>query len=368
MIPGRWFTAKEGAKYVIRRRMGDKQPRYPRAKYAHCTTLAEVEAFCTRLNHEEGRKAKERVEIQTAFIPQAIMDAFRDMLAVAVPNEKDFNYLYETVLKSYFLKFFVTTLSLPDPKQWHKNQERWGAALLGKHEHTIFDMAPSAKTLKTTIQLANRFMKFLNQKMPEEYPLVELSPLSKAAIKEHEANRLLLKESTNSFISDDDWLTIEVSLPSNIGCYIQLMYYYGLRRSETLGFTSTDAVKRAHLNIDAQLASLSVGIKPLKGRKSRKTPHWFGNPQLAYDLIRDSLFDKMHPDTLSLHWETLMDKLGMSYHTHDLRRTFITRALRLYVPRDVQLAVGHEDLRTTMRYAQDDRDMDNETWKPGLGA
>lgn len=364
---GNWFVAKEGQGYCIRRRVGEgKQPRYPKTKYKHLKTLEELEALVNRLNHEEGRKAKERIEVRTSFIPVSIMEGFRAMLQVSVPNEKDFNYLYNTVFQSYFLNFFVTSLGLLDPKQWYREQEKWGAALLGKSEHLIFDMAASAKTLKTTIQTANRFMAFLHQKMPEDYPIVVFKPLDKAAIKDHEARRKLLEiEPVGQFVDLGDWIQINSQLPNDIAPFVRLMYYYGLRRAESLGFTSVSAIRRSHINVNTQLQSLSAGVKPLKSREVRSTPHWFCSPDRAYKLIQQSLTKKMHPDTLGVKWRDLMDKMGMSYDLHDMRRTFITRALRAeQIPRDVQLAVGHESLSTTMRYAQDDRNLDSDLFTP----
>jgi integrase len=75
----------------------------------------------------------------------------------------------------------------------------------------------------------------------------------------------------------------------------------------------------------------------------------------------------MHPDTFYEKWCTYISSLNLSYDLHDLRRTFITKALRLHHPRDVQMAVGHVSLTTTMGYAQDDRDTSDEVFKPEAG-
>lgn len=66
-----------------------------------------------------------------------------------------------------------------------------------------------------------------------------------------------------------------------------------------------------------------------------------------------------------LHIKDPKKKIGAIYESHDFRRTFITKALRLYAPIDIQKAVGHASLSTTMGYAMDDRNHDSETFDPG---
>jgi integrase len=59
-----------------------------------------------------------------------------------------------------------------------------------------------------------------------------------------------------------------------------------------------------------------------------------------------------------------MDELDFNYDFHDLRHTFITKAISAYPPRDVQLAAGHKSIETTMRYAHDNRNLDDEVFNP----
>lgn len=365
MRVGRYFTAKEDGRIVIRRWMSDgKRPRYPMVKYSHLTTQAEIEALVIRLNHEDDQRAQEKIKIKTAFIHPELLETFRSILMAEIPSQKDARYLYNTVFHLYFLKFFVTTLNLPDPRQWSKHQEQWGLALMSKSDHSVFDQPAASKTIRACIQVGNRFLDFLHTKHPEEYGPIKLKPISKAALKEYEAKRTMFDEDIGQYVRDEDWAIIEPALPEAWGCYIRLMYSYGLRRSESLGFTTTDAIKHGHLLVSTQLESLKAGEKPVKDLDKRNTPHWFATPQQCFDLVQKSMEHKMHPDTLSQRWVEFRDKLKMTYDLHDFRRTFITKALRLQNARDVQLAVGHADLRTTMGYAQDDRTLNGETWKP----
>jgi integrase len=345
--------------------------RLARETYRHVPNSFEaMTKHCDRLNYGLDLKKQRQLEIETAFIPAALMASFENQLRIDIPNQKDFRYLHSKVLKEYFLNFFIGRLKLPDPKEWIKRQSDWGIALTGKSlnpKHDIFDKKVSAKTIKTTIQVANRFMKFLHLQLPNEYPAMEFSPFSKAAMKTYTAS-IEAEEVPGKFITDDDWTKINEKLPKSIGCLVRLMYFYGLRRGESLGFDNVSAVRKSHLNISKQLKSFN-NKEPvysiLKDKEQRRTPHWFCTAAECYKLVQESTtIKKMHSDSLSLRWDAFAADLGMDYKLHDFRRTFITRALRLYAARDVQMAVGHANLATTTRYAQDDRALDNDEWKP----
>ncbi len=344
------------------------QPRYPRKLYKDLTTKEEIEQLVTRLNYRQELEAKRKIQIRTSFIAPSLMETFEHALLADIPNQKDARYLYQTVFKRYFLDFFIGRLRVLDPQQWSKHQGEWGAALLGKStnpEHKIFETKVSVKTIKAAIQIANRFMAFLHTQMPQEYPALKFSPISKGALKTYAAE--LYKEPIGLYISPQDWAKISEKLPADWGCFINLMYHYGLRRSESLGFDNTDSVRHGALTVSHQLKSYdpeNVFYSVLKDKEHRDTPHWFATPNEAYKWITEGLTHKMHPDTLSQCWEDFMEDMNMEYKLHDFRRTFITRALRERAPRDVQMAVGHANLTTTMKYAQDDREIQRAIWKP----
>lgn len=351
------------------------QPRYPKRVYKHLTSESELQQFVNRLNHRQDQKALRDLQIRSSFITQALMDEFRDKLRLEIPNEKDFRYQFNKVFKSYFMAFFIHTLKVYDPNQWYQHQSQWGAALLGQSEdqsHNVFGtQKKSVKTIIRTIQIANRFMALLHLKNPKEYERVVFEPVSRGALNAYRASLELNKPDTEGigkFIPPDDWADIEKRLPKNIYPFVMLAYYYGLRRGEALGFENLESIKKGYLKINQQLKAIStdgtITYGPVKDQDRRQTPHWFCTPMDAYQLISDGLNKKMHPDTLGQRWAELMDEMGMDYGLHDLRRTFITRALREHNPRDVQLAVGHTSLSTTMRYAMDDRDHSDETFKP----
>lgn len=367
---GNYILCEDGpGKFSIRRQIvlpdgTRKQPRHPRAAYAHFQTKEELEQFVNRLNHRQDEAKRFALQVRSSFIPQALKDEFRDQLSLEIPNRKDAKYQYTTIFEKYFLHFFIHTLKVLDPNQWYKHQSRWGAALLSQGEHKIFERPMSAKTIIKTIQLANRFMSFLHVKVPEEYRPVKFQPISRGAMNAYRAQWELRKgEPDGRYIPPEDWAEIEREAPAEIKPFIMLAYHYGLRRAEALGFENMDSVKKGYLKIIQQMVSLEE-YGPVKDRDQRDTPHWFATPAQAYLWIEAGLSKKMHPDTLGARWARLMKALKMPYEMHDLRRTFITRALREHPPRDVQMAVGHASLVTTMSYAMDDRNLRDETYKP----
>ncbi len=349
-------------KYVVKEDGTRSYPRYPAKAYSHITSREELEQFVNRLNHREDETKKRNIEIRTSFIPATEMDAFRSHLRTRIPTEKDFNYIYNTVLQDYFLGFFIGVLKIYDPNQWPKYQDAWAESLLGTSEKSnLFDYAPSVKTIKTTIQTANRFVEFMHRRLPESFSLFKFDPIGAARLKDYDARIRHGDEPLGKYIPDDDWQVIEGALPIDIAPFVKLGYYYGLRRGETLGFNDMD-VRNAFLRVERQLVAGSK-YAPLKGRYARKTPHWFMSPAQCLELIRLGLNHRMHPDTLGARFVKLMKELGFKYEMHDLRRTFITKALRLQNPVDVQHAVGHKNLATTMRYQRDDRNLDDEVFK-----
>lgn len=367
---GNYIVCEESeGKYSIRRQItlpgGErKQPRYPKAKYAHLGSLEELDQFVNKLNYRQDQKKKLELEIRSSFIPQVLLDEFRELLRLEIPTQRDYRYQYKRCFQAYFLRFFIHQLNVLDPNEWAKHQSQWGAALLHQSAHKIFDRAMSKKTLIKVVQVANRFMSFLHARIPTEYPAVKFKPFSKGTLRAYSAQlKLNADEPEGRYIPPHDWATIEKALPGNIRPFVLLAYHYGLRRAESLGFVGMESVKKGYLKISQQMVKKAV-YGPLKDRDARDTPHWLGSPAEAYKWISEGLDLKMHPDTLGQRFAKLMVKLKLPYEMHDLRRTFITRALRVAAPRDVQLAVGHASIMTTMAYAQDDRDLSNETYKP----
>lgn len=355
-----YYSAKEGNGYCIRRTVTlpnglQSQVRLPKSQYNHLKTLEEIEKFVLRINGRENRKAIQQIELKLAYLPTSILEDFREMLYSEIPNQKDARNHYKN-LHRYCLKFFVEHLGLNDPLDWKVNEHKWGMALLCEHSDVkLYSEKRAVKTIKEVLQTANRFMAYLHKRVPKEIPFIKLEPISKAKFKDYHAKLNLDTEPIGKYITDNDWAIIEKKLPLEISPFIKLQYYYGLRRSESLA-TELKDIANGHLNVQRQLVKANT-TGPLKSRFKRKTPHWFITPAETYKIIHDILGKRMHPDTLSVKFREFMTSLKMSYELHDLRRTFITRALDKMLGNavPVKLAVGHANTETTMKYLRDNR-------------
>lgn len=341
-----YFYQKEGSRWTIRRYVlvdgKEKQPRHPYKLYKHLKSEEQIKAYVDKLNYDA--ESKKRIKVRMAFLPTDTLEEFRSRLQAEIPSQKDAKYLYGA-LHRYCFEFFVSEKGLLNPTEWRDMQSQWGMYLI--------EQGLSSKTIRHITQVTNRFMDFLGHS--------KLKPLTKARLKEHEALRLI-KSPTHQglFIKDDDWLVIkEVAKASGIQAAIEIMYSYGLRRSEVFGLREED-VRNAHLSIERQF-----GNTPLKGRAARKCPHWFISADESFRLIR--WINPMHPDTLYSKWSELMEALKFPYQLHDLRRTFITRALDSKTALQVQLAVGHVSINTTMKYIRDSRELDDRPFIPKSG-
>lgn len=323
----------------------------------------ELRKLVLRMNDRVPRedRAIEVIELRHAFIDTALLDDFKDYLLAQIPSRNNATTAHY-YLTHYFLNFFINQLSLKDPLQWHEVHEtKWAKFLLSP------EVPASAHAKRIIIATANRFMRWLHKKRPSEVPPLEFKPFTTARFKEIEANRKMKGQARErTMIPDADWKTILDHARPEIKAFIQLCYHYGLRRSEAMGMKPED-VRKGFLSVERQLVAFTNGSPvygPLKGRQSRTCPHWFCKPDDAYGLIRDSQSNLMHPDTLTDLWNDLMGRLNLNYDIHDLRHTWVTKAIRIHAPRDVQLAAGHKNLQTTMRYAHDDREMDSEIFIP----
>jgi integrase len=347
----KWALYMESGRWVVRRWEDGKYKRLPVPQYRHIRDNdVEMKAFVIRLN--AAITTKEAVTFKHAFISPDLLEEYRQYLVASIPNQKNalcqYNYLID-----YFLNFFIGKLNLADPRQWFKvHQTQWAAFLLSKE-------APASVSVKRKIiQEANRFMKWLAIQRPGEVVAIKFEPISRAKFSTLKAQQKL-KDKRNRYIKPEEWKEIEKKLPARIKSAVCLCYYYGLRRSEALGLQLPD-VRKEYLSVERQQLQLGK-FAILKGKKMRRAPHWFIGPAQTYKLINELVL--MSPDTLTEEFA----KVEPRYHLHDLRATFITRALQTHSPRDIQLAVGHENLVTTMGYTEDHRDFGDDIFIPEAG-
>lgn len=381
-----WFIAKDGNKLVVRRHVykadGTKgSERYPALKYAHLSTKRELEDFVIRLNGKDPtvERIKAKLSFKHAYISPELMDDYREnYLYQQIPTLKDAQSMYG-YLDKYALNFFIEKLGLKNPLEWHRHQNVWGRYLLNKGEletnKLIFEPneIKSAKLIRMTVNELNRFMKYLHLKRPDEVAALTFDPISKAAYKEHEARRKLDNNlRASKYIKADHWAKIEDYLEKNQvkwRFFVYLAKSYGLRRNEVLGLQLTD-VRKAHIAVDRQFEKLienEINYKPLKNRQPRKVPHWLITPGKAHSWINEIPNSILHPDTISAQFKELMSKLELpDYVFHDLRRTFITDAIKKGIePEDLRLAAGHANIQTTYKfYVMDSRDLEDDIFIP----
>ena len=384
MSSGQWFLAKEGDWYSIKKMVTKangkrSSKRYPKAKYSHITNLGQLKDFVIRLNGKDPRaeRIKAKLDFNHAFIDENLMSEYFEYLKTQIPSEKDSGTLY-SYLKRYALNFFIGKMDLANPIEWHQHQHIWAKYLLNrdkglKSNLRIFekDRIVSAKVIKSIINELNRFSKFLHNQKPD-IPALHFEPLSKAALKEHKARRILGgKKRQVQYIPDENWKKITKSLKNKDWRHsILLAYYYGLRRNEAMGLQLTD-IKKGYLSITKQLDKVqnnNVSYKPLKGRSARKVPHWFIKPIETHKLITEMNNSKYyHPDVIGNKFTNLCESLKLPRYTlHDLRRSFITNAVRKGIePEELRLAAGHSNAQTTYQYyVMDSRSLDDEDFMP----
>lgn len=380
-----WTIVQDGQRRVIRRWVRlpdgtDKFERYPSVKYSHLVGKA-LDEFVIRLNGKDPEEERVRavVAFKHAFLSVDFMERYRDdFLFQQVPSRKDAQTLYK-YLNEYALNFFISKLGLKNPLEWHRSQPVWGKYLLnrtGDELDPALRIFPegvhmSSKVLRYTVNELNRLMGYLHLQRPDEVPPLKFTPISKAAYKLHDAQRLLANGAhVSRYVKPEHWEKIYAELERLQPTWrfpLYLAHAYGLRRKEAMALLPQD-VRKAHLSVERQWGPGGNPL-PLKNRKPRKVPHWFNGASQAHAWTSGAIGgDPLpHPDTLSLWFTELCRSLDLPPYTpHDLRRTFITNAVRAgHPPEETRLAAGHSDIQTTYRYyVMDARELEDAPYVP----
>ncbi len=316
---------------------------FPKEKYSHILNQ-EIYNFVVQLNLVNRVDVVAKVSTNK-LINDKNLESFRKILVNKINSPNHIKDLM-SVLKNHSIGFFYGKMKSDNINEWINFETEFGEYL--------FLLNYSASHVKRIVQVTNRFIKFLSKANPE-VKLVTFEPLSDFKLKKQKSER-------RKFISKFEYERIMANIDSKILPHTILAYSFGLRCSETLSLQTNDMFEDC---IELQRQQLDVkNTKDLKNRSVRSVPYWFISPEDAFCQING--MKVMHPDTLSKLFIKEMKKHGLEFQFHDLRRTFITNALRIHHYRDVQLAAGHSDLKTTMLYAQDDRLLQRKKFVPKL--
>lgn len=338
--------------WTIKRWNPDKgcPERLPVSEYRHIReNEAELQALVKRLN--APLSAKSKVEFKHAFIDEALIAEYLEYRLTEVHNQS-VAVTKVGYLRRYALNYFIGELDVMDPANWHQYRREWGEFLIKSKT------ARSARTKKDIIYEVNKFLDWLAEKrnLPTLYRHVE--PLSKSQLQSVEKSRRAAGEQKKRRpVEDAHWDLIVASLPEQIAGPVFLGYFYGLRRGESLA-VKPDNVTDTHLFIERQMSARNKYGLP-KGGKTRKVPHWFAEPFQTEYAVELAISYDITPTKLHKLWKALMGSLKLDYDFHDLRHTFINKAMhKAKRPKVVQKAAGHASLVTTDGYTHDSDDLD----------
>jgi hypothetical protein len=356
---------------------GVKKTKWERCKedYDPKASRQDLERLIRQLNLRHGselKRAKEAYEWRHAFITDKIMEDYKTFLKANVDSKTFRDTLYFYARKN--LNWFIEKCREPDPLEWKGLQTRWSLALfcdlegLDADKYRMWDEPVAPDTISKQMQGTNRLLEWLHDENPKVFPSVRLKAYSKSKMR---AYRMRWKtKGVGKYIPDHHMQIILENIDPKIRPYVWRQNTFGLRLQEAMACQPAD-IKNDFLRVHQQLVSVTDG-KPqydiLKDREERKVPHWFANKKETYQNFTQVNW-LMHPDTYSHKFSEEMARISeekskvlkgekLDYATHDLRRTFITNSFREgKVPDEIRLAAGHSDIRTTMKYARDHREL-----------
>lgn len=369
---GVWLIVPTGQRFYLKRELlprVSRQAKWESYKGSYDTSSREiVESLQRRLNatyEQKKREAESRYNFDHSYMSVDMVDDFMKQRAHHIVDKGHLKNT-QSVLQKHIFEFFILQKQMPDPASWSKVQYELGEKMLKK--------GYSLSSIQRVQIVANQYLEFLHKRFPEQVAKYEIELLAPAKRKMIAAKEELSDDTRGQLITDEHYKLL-LRYGRELQSHMILAWKFGLRRAEVLGLQVED-VRKTHISVRQQLVihnDEATKYEPLKGRYTRKTPYWFSSPQEAYDLING--LKLMHPDTLTHKFDDLIrlvndrESLQLSYTFHDFRHSFITLALRkrraLGIEiSDVSDAVGHKDERTTQQYREDDRNLDDEIWKP----
>lgn len=406
-----WFIARELGSFWVKRMVlwpNGKRSAQRARRQDYSTYLVDsdkptraLEDYVIRLNGRDPKaeRLREQVRYNHAWINDEFLQTYREeVLYQSMQDRTNANALFQ-YLNRYSLNWFLNRKKVYTVALWKHHEREWGKYLLNleQDQDSMVDdlrlfrdadedscLTPasrqlSAKVLKYTLYEMNRFIKYVYERRRSEFGdgLVQLEPWGKNFLEGYAANwRVKNQPRGSKYIRPDHWEVIAQTMKARDLAWrhqVHLAHDYGLRRCETMGLEST-SVQTSHLHLLQQLHRAEGTVRyfrALKGREAeRKIPHWFSEPLIARARIKAMLAAPMpHKDTISEGFQALCrglkDASGRplpEYIFHDLRRTFITNAVKKEIKiEDLRLATGHKDPQVLIKYyLMDSRDLESE--------
>lgn len=338
----------------------------PRDTLKLYTNKEQLERYVKQLNIRyisDQERAREAYEYKHAFITDALIENFGERLKSEV-NKKEYAEWLILVQKKN-ISWFVNRLGKPDPADWKRLEHKWGLALTSKLEGKeaeklrLFDEPVHPDTVKKHIQTMNRFMMYVHEQYPDMITALVFKPVSKAVMREYRFEYGAQGDDyvPGKYIEDVDWEIMKKEVDPDIRPFMILQYDLGIRRTEAMALTQDDIWEDA-AEINKQLLGVPNGkakTGPPKSRKSREVKFWFTTAEkVSFQIGKIQI---MHPSTYSHKFYEEMERLEKKYErpfdyaTHDMRRTWITRAFDVNkVPTDIMDCAGHANLNTTLKY------------------
>lgn len=141
---------------------------------------------------------------------------------------------------------------------------------------------------------------------------------------------------------------------------LRFMFFTGCRPSEIFN------IKKEHINYKQE----EIIIKDGKGEKDREVP--FLDKKLFIDLkqymnstTRTKIFN-LNEQQLQYMFRSLKEQLSINEEIcpYTMRRSFARHCIRIgFNDSSVQFMMGHEDIKTTMKYIQPDKQMVRDRWE-----
>lgn len=359
----RWRLKKEKQKGVWRWCLRQGNKRLPADQYTKPdldrNDEVKLRAWMTMKNHEldAQRNSKKRSLVNHAYINDDLLAEYearrnkRTDNSARIPTEM----LY---LSRYVINFFVGVRGLPNPKDWRTEevQDAWWEFL----DTVRTKKGPLAPVTKQDIVgAANRFITWLRERRGSaEVPEFKLNPVSATVMKRQRGNwRAAHEDAARTALPEADWIVIkEAATSAGLHAHVMLAYCFGLRRGEIAGVRVRDAGE-----LSFAVARTLKTLKPLvfeatKSGEPRRVPYWFATQEEALKWVEVIEAKRMTPDQITDAWGDMITslvttrQLSRVYSIHDLRHTFVTRAASVHNLVQVQIAAGHSDIRTTMKY------------------